>query len=71
MKTLGNSLYMFKDSNCRACLFNYYWFNGVQSFVDTINKHMYNTDKFSWNSYYYMYCDKGDKVYLSSNVWDW
>ena len=68
MKVSDSSLYPFKDNHCRICLFNYYWFNGVQSFVDTVNKDMYNTDRFSWNSWYYMYCDEEDKIYLSRNL---
>lgn len=32
---------------------------------------MHNTDKLSLDSWYYMYCDEDDKVYLSSNIMMW
>lgn len=71
MKISMKSMYDFKDPSCRMCLLNYYWFNGVQSFVDTINGDVFNTDKFSWDSWYYMYCDEEDNVYLSNNIMMW
>lgn len=47
---------------------NSYQFNGVTSFIDSLNGEFFNSDKMSWNSWYYMCSDDdADKVYISNN----
>lgn len=62
------SQYDFKTEFCRQCISNFYSFNGVVSFIDLLNGEFYNSDKMSWDSWYYM-CGNGDidKVYISTN----
>ena len=71
MKISYKSLYGFKEDFCRRCTMSLYEFNDIQSFIDILNGDVFNTDKFSWNSWYYMYSDEDDKVYLSSNIMMW
>ena len=59
-------MYDFKDDCCRKCISNLYQFNGFVSFIDLLNGEFYNSDKMSWDSWYYMYSDN-DKVYISTN----
>lgn len=62
------SQYSFKTDSCRQCISNFYSFNGVVSFVDLLNGEFYNSDKMSWDSWYYMYSDDDvDKVHISTN----
>lgn len=56
------SEYDFKNEYCRKCISNYYQFNGFTSFIDLLNNVLYNTDKMSWDSWYYM----EDKMYIST-----
>ena len=56
------ALPMFKDDYCRRCIMNSYQFNGVASFIDSLNGDLFNTDKMSWKSYYYLDSYEGDKI---------
>lgn len=64
MKISIKSEYDFKTDFCRRCISNFYQFNG---FIDLLNGDFFNSDKMSWNSWYYMYSDDDDKVYISTN----
>lgn len=56
------SEYDFKNEYCRKCILNSYQFNGFTSFIDLLNNVLYNSDKMSWDSWYYM----EDKMYISN-----
>lgn len=64
-KVSMNSVYDFKTDYCRKCISNLYQFNGFTSFIDILNGDLHNKDKMSWKSWYYMYGDEEDKVYMS------
>lgn len=61
-----HSIYSFKEDYCRRCVMNSYTFNGFTSFIDLLNSDFFNSDKMSWDSWYYMNCDEDDKVYIST-----
>lgn len=62
------SQYNFKTDFCRRCISNFYQFNGFISFIDLLNGDFFNSDKMSWDSWYYMYSDDDvDKVYIATN----
>ena len=65
------SLYSFKEDYCRTSTLSLYRFNGIQSFIDTLNKDMFNSDKMSWDGWHYMYCNEKENVYLSGNIMMW
>ena len=65
------SQYDFKTDYCRKCISNLYQFNGFTSFIDTLNGDVYNGDKMSWKSWYYMYCDGDEKMYISKQQIMW
>lgn len=65
MRLSMRALPIFKEDYCRRCIMNSYQFNGFTSFIDSLNGDLFNTDKMSWDSWYYMYCDEGDNVYLN------
>lgn len=58
----------FKEDFCRKCTANLYHFNGVGSFVDILNGELFNTDKRSWDAYYHMDSDEGDKCRISQKL---
>lgn len=62
--------YIFKEHYCRIGISSIYLFNGAESFLDHLNGNRYNSSKMSWSSWYYMYCDEGDKVYHSQQNYD-
>lgn len=62
------SQYSFKTDFCRRCISNFYSFNGFVSFIDLLNGDFFNSDKMSWDSWYYMYSDDDvDKVCITTN----
>lgn len=65
------SQYDFKEDYCRKCISNLYKFNEFVSFIDILNNVLDNTEKMSWKSWYYMYCDEEDNIYLSKQLMIW
>lgn len=62
MKLSMRALPIFKDDYCRKCIMNGYQFNGVTGFIDSLNGDLFNTDKMSWKSYYYIGTYEDDKM---------
>lgn len=42
----------FKEDYCNRSISSLYEFNGLQSFIDTLNKDFFNSSKMSWKAYY-------------------
>lgn len=64
-KVSMHSVYDFKTDYCRKCISNLYQFNDFTSFIDILNGDLHNNDKMSWKSWYYMYSDEEDRIYMS------